>query len=1062
MAPPVPPIDDEALAEFRNAQAEFRASLFSGYAAEIEVQRAQRSPNLDDSLEEYKGNNSNGHTHGTGSKSPGGKSNSATSPGNKSSTPSSPRGNNKSLDTNGVSPVGLKSPGKKKSSVCCCASAEDVVEPVLGPRKDQITSRETNTQQVVVESVGKQSDLKVEEPIDAPNTPSDSIESENPEKTLEDVNEESGVESDKEPEPDAPNEPFLSPAQLTRLLHACDGQITTAVEDLREEVRGAACVSIQSTCDAATFFPILRNIISPTVCDQFAPALLRVTAREVDKAASNRGYFALVRCAGVCHDPRFLELIIEAYFAVCRSPDDGQNKTNPRLVSKYEPSEVSKMTKPAFRNETLRTRVLDVISRILADWPSDVLYNDQVYEQLVAIVVAGLDDPSVSVRKSARISFEIFQEIWPKAGEEIMLRQMSHTRDFVENASLVSHIHTRDGAQWARGCTRAAEREESRHVKSVLEEARNTRYEVFHATTEKFDTIEDAQQRRLAVDSPDRNGRSIAASRPVEWPSSPPPPPPQQGPALLWDDGERDSNGNSMDPLMKRRLLAEISDDWKRNEEAHKKPLASYYEAKRRFGSRQVSDVGRYTRWSPHSKSETFKYSSGPDVLKYFHEEQALSDDIEKLNLRLIKTHTEHVRARVTLAYTETIDLMVTDERNRAVGVAVEGATGRVSGDTNARDSGTTATTSQTGIPHTPFGVKYTVPPFNPGASPMGSVDSEGFNEARWREPDRGWVRDAETREFVDADLYLEKHKPYVSNDSGMTQGIVTQGGTPKPGPPDSESRARALRRIKAEWIGEDEVGGSMLKSKPAPTRNTPIAPNSITRNVERRNPEVKSWTPKLKKPEPSFDVLSKSDREARLIAANDEAKVLREQRAALAVKQQNEEQRWREQQETQAIRVARKEIDAEDDARALELFRLRDENATLKSKLDKLFHERLIKPGEVMVDTTMDAAKAEKLSDSWGNWPFSKENPENSTAKKSTKVFRGIGVRVDERCGESRGVDVEVGDSRRDQLSYPGGFQREIEARKQNVEDRRKQALKLRSKNVNDSIGGRWSSLGS
>ena len=51
-----------------------------------------------------------------------------------------------------------------------------------------------------------------------------------------------------------------------------------------------------------------------------------------------------------------------------------------------------------------------------------------------------------------------------------------------------------------------------------------------------------------------------------------------------------------------------------------------------------------------------------------------------------------------------------------------------------------------------------------------------------------------------------------------------------------------------------------------------------------------------------------------------------------------------------------------EDDARALELLRLRNENAILKHKYDALFHERLIKPGEVVVDASMTPGKAARL----------------------------------------------------------------------------------------------------
>jgi hypothetical protein len=77
------------------------------------------------------------------------------------------------------------------------------------------------------------------------------------------------------------------------------------------------------------------------------------------------------------------------------------------------------------------------------------------------------------------------------------------------------------------------------------------------------------------------------------------------------------------------------------------------------------------------------------------------------------------------------------------------------------------------------------------------------------------------------------------------------------------------------------------------------------------------------------------------------------------------------------------------------------------------------------------------------------------SPTKPTTKVYRGVDLRSngDERSENRHVVYVS---KQRDPLSYPGSFAREIDARKQGVGDRKKQALQLRSKNVS-SQGDRW-----
>jgi hypothetical protein len=96
-----------------------------------------------------------------------------------------------------------------------------------------------------------------------------------------------------------------------------------------------------------------------------------------------------------------------------------------------------------------------------------------------------------------------------------------------------------------------------------------------------------------------------------------------------------------------------------------------------------------------------------------------------------------------------------------------------------------------------------------------------------------------------------------------------------------------------------------------------------------------------------------------------------------------------------------------EDDARALELLRLRNENALLKHKYDALFHERLIKPGDVVVDAGMTPGKAQTLSSNANANANANGNANTSDWRGvldpgarvvRTRVFRGATVRGERR----------------------------------------------------------------
>ena len=122
-------------------------------------------------------------------------------------------------------------------------------------------------------------------------------------------------------------------------------------------------------------------------------------------------------------------------------------------------------------------------------------------------------------------------------------------------------------------------------------------------------------------------------------------------------------------PGRRARTFWQVARDAAERDAAAAAPLAAYYDAARRRGTREVSAAGRYTRWLAFPKSRRFGYSSAPEVIEqYSNLETRLEDDVQKLDLRLREAHAQNVRARVHGAYAETLEKMVTD---RATGEAV-------------------------------------------------------------------------------------------------------------------------------------------------------------------------------------------------------------------------------------------------------------------------------------------------------------------------------------------------------------------------------------------------------
>ncbi len=1017
LAPPERAIDAEALAELRHEDAAFREELSGklerdrdafvavgdkmGWSSHGAVTRDRRHDSSEETTREDERLAKTRFFLNAGTRAlpdaraelDGGRRSRGASPARTAADPSA------AAATMPASP--MASPRKRSGGLCGCGSAADAAEPTrVAPPSGA---------RAVVESADARS------AADAKTTDAKAADAKTADLKTRPASA-SGVVSERPSEPDRPDadadrpdeDPPLDPAAVTRLLHACAPRVARAVGDLREDVRVAACGAIKAACDAANERVELSRIVSPVAAEVFAPALLRVASREADPAASNAAFFALARCASACAEPSFLRRVCDAY-ARCRG-------SRARGAARRARAGDGDGSPP--RNELLRRRALELVARALADWPSRVLTDENAdcLACATTCVLDGLEDPSAGVRRAARACFEVYEAVWPRRAEALVFELRPHARQLVLGGSLAGDPDdARDGAgvRWAVGGARAFARRETRDGRVAVSAERDARRD--ERTSVTLDAIPGEAERRLAAGSPDRRGRSIAASRPVAWPSPPPSSPKAPAPPPLWDP----QRGEMPSPT-RAHVLAEVARDAAARDAAAAAPLAAYHDAARRRGTREVSAAGRYTRWLAFPKSRRFGYSSAPEVIEqYSNLETRLEDDVQKLDLRLREAHALNVRARVHGAYAETLEKMVTDR-----------ATGEAVGVVDRR--GNVARVSSRSQTECPYG-------FETGArasSPARSVDSEGLVEARWREPpSRGHVRDLATGAIVETEAYLARWAPSSVDDSsreGASDGAFgalgkenetgvagVAGGKPSAEPRTAEVRARALRRIRAEWHDEvaDVFGdhGSAKEPDGTAVRRFPL-PDAAT------------------KPPPT-------EAEARAARARDaagQAKALREARAFAFAKEEEETKRYRELRARQEARVTEAEMRREDDARALELLRLRNENALLKHKYDALFHERLIKPGDVVVDAGMTPGKAQTLS--------SNANA-NANANTSdwrgvldpgarvvrTRVFRGATVR-----GEG-GVDVDVKDSRRDPLSYPGSFRREIEARKADIERRKR-----------------------
>jgi hypothetical protein len=162
-----------------------------------------------------------------------------------------------------------------------------------------------------------------------------------------------------------------------------------------------------------------------------------------------------VRCASACVEPSFLRRVCDAY-AQCRAGAPGFEPRGVRVRKELPP-----------RNELLRRRALELVARVLADWPSRVL-TDQNADCLACAtrcLLSGLADPCMGVRRAARACFEVYEAVWPREAESLVFELDPHGRQLVLGGALSGDPgdeRNDTGSRWALGGARAFARRETR------------------------------------------------------------------------------------------------------------------------------------------------------------------------------------------------------------------------------------------------------------------------------------------------------------------------------------------------------------------------------------------------------------------------------------------------------------------------------------------------------------------------------------------------------------------------------------------------------------------------
>lgn len=788
---------------------------------------------------------------------------------------------------------------------------------------------------------------------------------------------------------DPPPPPPLNRAVLVQFRHKCARLLADQLAHLRGDVVAAACASVSALADRAAADPSLRPLVSPLCADVFAPQLLRLMCREGDRASADRGHMAMTRCVAASREPNLARRLTSALA--------GPGRASPART---------------------RARVFDHLARALADWPAESLMTCRA--DIERAMMTCVSDESVDVRRGARACFDVYAATWPKRAERVVETASPRARQLLLAGVLEA---PEENGRWAKGeggVDPNLERAVRRGARDDFSRDALERDPVLDDDRDDANASEDADvaSRMLTSAAAEASRAPIAASAPVAWARDPAADAPAPAPPRPLFEKQPDE--------IRARTLAEIREE---GAEAEKKPLAAYYAARRARGDATRSEI------HPHTAMDDF------------HEEAALARDVDALNARLREAHAASVHRRATQTYIDAMTRpMVTDAgREGPVSASAKAASAKAANPGRRDDDDWRRIEGYAG---------------------------EEADETRWRAPEEGWVRDPETNTYVPMQEYLARWAP----PKARILGVGGLGGSPpRDGVADSRRSAKdredALRRIRREWNDANyevrDVRGDRESSSETAAANS--AANSAaelarresgwgysardkrdaaanlaaggdvgetTANRAEDDGDVASQTLMSAASESArvpIELESREARAARVRRQSEAARRLRERRAKIAAKEAAEEKLYREMTARQDARLAEAKMRKEDDDRALELFRLRAENDLLKARLDRIFYDRLIAPGELVRDERMSPAKAGRLLERDASPRRGEPEPNPGSRRPRARVFRGSNVRDGAGDGGGTVYDVEPFTTN----AYPGSFRREIEARRADIADR-------------------------
>ena len=841
----------------------------------------------------------------------------------------------------------------------------------------------------------------------------------------------------------------ITRSALIRFSRRCAAPLAAQLASSRGDVVGAACRCVAALARAAVQDPAeLADVVASDASRVFAPALLRVQSRGAgDPSNADRAHLAFVSC-------------VDAVGADV----SGTTRAGLALAAQLEAAMGRRSS-----DARLRTRVAEYAARMLGDWPRRALEageprtggaarggggkaisteatpSGSVAGTLARVLVAGFGDEAVATRVAAKAAFDVFEATWPRRAAALVARLGSAERDLVAGGSLRARPPA--GVRGALGSARAGTAfpgSKPRETPETPEYMPEMPRPIREGDEAESDAAPSSPSRRLTLAHPDARtgGAGIAASAPVAWSSeadasdatsrSPPPAP-------LWEDAK-------FDPLAARAA----SEARRALESAHKKSLASYYDAVRARGFAnhppppRAEHWGRIRRGEPPGGEHGRRRANGarakfPSVFERDEasaEEARLREDLAALDRRLIENASEFSRARATERYVSVLETARLDdeERENAAGEA-RGGRGRAGVERAKADKGWVRDPeTERYVPLDEYVARWAPPPARVvGAGGMGGALDEARGAGSCAPRHEGGDAPRDGRE----ETFLTRGDGEAANPSGPPPEKPEKKPEKPKKPRDAEDREKALRRIRAEW--NDEA----LDVRDGGAAGT-AAGASLDRSVE----GVRDG-----------GVETRAAREARLKAASAAARLLREKRAKAAAKDAADEKLYREMTARQEARLAEAKARREDDERAMEVFRLRAENDALRGKLDRLFYERLVAPGEVKRDPGMSPAMAARLVDEDARRTsprrderFDGRGSEDGGPARRARTFRGGEVRG------SGGVDVDA-PATPDPVAfaYPGGFEREIAARRADIAERtaRKRAMGL------GASRGRWDALG-